>query len=139
MYEFNWIWNPLVFYNNLAKEGKWKVFGKFNNLLFSRKSNMPFALWRHRTHHLSWRHSPIYVDNEYVDIEFDSEFDRELAREKFSRITTVFHSKYLPSIVRMFYWLEFNNINGAVTGISISTFELRVIHDRLGSISPEKK
>ena len=81
----------------------------------------------------------IYVDNEYVDIEFDGEFDRELTREKFSGITTVFHSKYLPSFVRMFYWLEFNNINGAVTGISISTFELRVIHDRLGSISPEKK
>ena len=63
----------------------------------------------------------------------------ESSREKFNGITTVFHSKYLPSIVRMFYWLEFNNINGAVTGISISTFELRVIHDRLGSISPEKK
>ena len=81
----------------------------------------------------------IYVDNEYVDIEFDSEFDRELAREKLCGITTVFHSKYLPSFIRMFHWLEFNNINGAVTGISISTFELRLIHDRLGSISPETK
>jgi len=34
----------------------------------------------------------------------------ESSREKNSGITTVSHSKYLPSIVRMFYWLEFKNI-----------------------------
>ena len=45
--------------------------------------------------------------------------------KKNTRITTVFHSKYLPSIVRMFYWLEFN-INGAVSGI----FKILTTHAR---------
>ena len=51
--------------------------------------------------------------------------ERESFREKNTRITTVFHSKYLPSIVRMFYWLEFN-VNGAVTGI----FKILTTHAR---------
>ena len=49
----------------LAKEGKRKVFGKFNNLLFSWKSNMPFALWRHRTHHLNKPRTITVIDNQH--------------------------------------------------------------------------